>query len=251
MGAFALLSAADAALRVASLNLCTDEYLLLLGRPAEIVSVSHLSRDPHESPLWRQARRYPANAGTLESVVARKPTIVLTMGGGGRATGAIARRMGIRILELPYPLSVREVGQQAAAVAAAIGDQSRAEPYLRQMTVLARSRPAVLQDAAFLSGGGLTLSPTSLGADWLRLAGLRQRASNDGRLSLEALATNPPRWLVRSDYRAGQVHQGTWWLRHPVVRRLGERTVGTDGRRWTCAGLPMIGEALKMRAKVR
>ena len=46
MPAFASLLAASAALRVASLNMCTDEYLLLLARPSEIASVSRLSRDP-------------------------------------------------------------------------------------------------------------------------------------------------------------------------------------------------------------
>ena len=42
----ASLSAVSAALRVASLDLCADEYLLLLARPSEIASVSRLSHDP-------------------------------------------------------------------------------------------------------------------------------------------------------------------------------------------------------------
>ena len=60
----ASLLAASGALRVASLNLCTDEYLLLLARPSEIASVSHLSHDPAEivavaagAALSRQSRR--------------------------------------------------------------------------------------------------------------------------------------------------------------------------------------------------
>src|SRR5580765_3634027 len=85
---------------VASLNLCTDEYLLLLARPQEIASVSFLSQDPQESPLWRSARRYPANRGSIEDVLARRPDIVLTMGGGGRATQLLARRLHIRPVEL-------------------------------------------------------------------------------------------------------------------------------------------------------
>ncbi len=55
--ASALAQAADAALRVASLNLCTDELLLLLGQPRQIVSVSHLSHSPHETALWRHGAR--------------------------------------------------------------------------------------------------------------------------------------------------------------------------------------------------
>ena len=72
MPAFALL-AASLPLRVASLNLCTDEYLLLLARPERIVSVSYLSRDPHESPLWKIARRYRGNLRPESSAVPAPP----------------------------------------------------------------------------------------------------------------------------------------------------------------------------------
>ena len=67
MAASALLAAAS----VASLNLCTDEYLLLLARPQEIASVSFLSQDPQESPLWKLARRHPSNRGSLEDILAQ------------------------------------------------------------------------------------------------------------------------------------------------------------------------------------
>jgi len=251
MPASAWLSGAEAALRVASLNLCTDEYLLQLARPSEIVSLSYLSHDPNESPLWREARRFPANRGSLDSVVARRPTLILTMGASGRATDAIARRLGIRVLALPYPASVADVARQASTVARALGDQRRAAPALRDLERLRRSEPEGLQDGAFLGAGGLTLDPSSLGADWLRLAGIRQRATANGRLSLELLATRPPKWLIRSQYRSGQVSRGGWWLQHPLVRRLAPRTISTDGRRWTCAGLPMISEVIRLRRHLR
>lgn len=244
------LSGAEAALRVASLNLCTDEYLLLLGRPAEIVSLSHLSREPLESSLWRSARRYPSNNGTLESVVATRPRLVLTMGGAGKASAAIAQRLGIRVLTLDYPMSLEDVRQQTIRVATVLGDGRRALPFVQAMDALRRSRPQKHADGAFLSGGGETLEPKGLGADWLRLVGIRQRGTPNGRLSLETLATRPPKWLIRSDYRQRQVSRNAAWLHHPVVQRLAPRTVITDGRRWTCAGLPMIPEVQRLRSKV-
>ena len=73
-----------AAASIASLNLCTDEYLLLLAKPQEIASVSFLSQDPQESPLWRIARRHHSNRGSLEQVIGVKPKVVLTMGGGAQ-----------------------------------------------------------------------------------------------------------------------------------------------------------------------
>jgi iron complex transport system substrate-binding protein len=249
MPASALALAASAALRVASLNLCTDEYLLLLAGPGQIVSVSHLAQDPNESVLWRSARQVPANSGSLESVLRFRPSVVLTMGGAGRDTATIARRLGIRLLDLAFPASIADVERQATEVAALLGQPARIRPFRSR---IARLRRAVVpaRDAAFLSAGGLSLLPGSLGAEWMRLAGFRQRSLPNGRLSLETLATAPPKWLIRSDYRRGQFDRGQAWLRHPLVRRLRSRTILTDGRRWTCGGLPMI-EGIERLGRLR
>ena len=249
MPASVLLSAASA-LRVASLNLCTDEYLLLLARPEEIASVSFLSRDPRESVLWREAQRHPGNRGSLESALEHRPTLVLTMGGGGRSTAMIARRLGIRVLDLPYPARIADVRRQAVQVAAALGDRRRAVPLVQEIAALQRSRPRVAKDAAFLTGGGFSLDPASLGAEWMRLAGLQQRSVKGGRLTLEGLATDPPRLLLRSAYRSGQWSRGTQWLNHPIVRRLEPRTITVDGRAWTCSGLPMAREVRRLREQL-
>ena len=127
MALSASLWAASAALRVASLDLCADEYLLLLARPGEVASVSRLARDPDDSALWRQAQRYPANNGAIESVIAHRPTLLLSSGGGGRATDAIAARLGIAALQLPYPASIDDVDAAMRKVARALGDARRAD----------------------------------------------------------------------------------------------------------------------------
>ena len=86
MPAFASLLTASAAIRVASLNMCTDEYLLLLARPTEVASVSRLSRDPADSSIWRIGRRSRRIAATLRVRLPSRPNLLLTMGGGGRET---------------------------------------------------------------------------------------------------------------------------------------------------------------------
>src|SRR5687767_5339732 len=108
MPGFASLLAASA-VRAASLNMCSDEYLLLLAKPHEIASVSRLSRDPADSSMWQLGRRYPGNRGNLESALGTRPNLLITMGGGGRATIMIARKMGLRTLDLPFPMAVDDV----------------------------------------------------------------------------------------------------------------------------------------------
>ena len=236
---------------IASLNLCADEYLLLLARPSQIASVSFLSQDPLESPLWRPARRHHSNRGSIEDVLSRRPALVLTMGGGGRATRLIAGRLGIRALDLGSPTSIADVARNLRTVAAALGEPRRAQPWLHRLERLQRTRPATAKDALWLSGGGRTLAPGSVGAQWLRLAGLEQRALPGGRASLEALLLRPPSVLVRSRYRSAQVSSGARWLDHPVVREARARRLETDGRPWTCLGPLMIAEIERLRTALR
>jgi iron complex transport system substrate-binding protein len=247
MPVFASLLAASAALRVASLNLCTDEYLLLLARPDEVASVSRLSHDPADSPLWRIGRRYPANRGSLESALPTRPTLLLIMGGGGRASGMIAARMGLKTLDLPFPATLAEVEANMVRVATALGDPARAASWQRRLTALRGARGPT-DDAIFLGSGGNSVDSGSLGAQWMRLAGLRQRALPGGRASLELLATRPPEVLLRSTYRQNEHSLGQAWLDHPLARPATSREIPTDGRRWTCTGPLMLAEIERLRS---
>ena len=247
MPASALLLAA----RVASLNLCTDEYLLLLARPSEIASVSFLSQDRRESALWQRAKPFPANNGSLEGVLKTKPSVVMTMGGGGRATSLIAKRLGLRTVDLKPTMTIDDVATNFHTVAAALGQPSRAQPWVTRLQRLKASAPRKQLDAIWISGGGQSLTVPSAGTDWMSLAGLKQRSLQGGRASLETLLTRPPTVLVESNYRRGQVSAGTAWLNHPIVRGLRSKRVQTDGRAWTCMGPLLIPEVERLRASVQ
>ena len=247
MPAYALLLAA----RVASLNLCTDEYLLLLARPSEIASVSFLSQDRLESRLWQRAKTFPANNGSLEGVLRSRPDVVITMGGGGRATSLIARRLRMHTVDLKSTMTIDDVAANFRTVATALGDAPRAVPWVRRLERLKAAAPKKQHDAIWISGGGQSLSVPSAGADWMRLAGLRQRPLSGGQASLETLLTRPPEVLVESNYRRGQVSAGTAWLDHPIVRRLRPKPVETDGRAWTCMGPLLIPEIERLKASVQ
>lgn len=247
MAVFASLLAASAALRIASLDLCADEYLLLLAHPHEIASVSRLAHDPEDNVLWRAARPYPANDGTIEDVIGHRPSLLITTRGGGRATGVIATRLDVRVLALPYPTSISDVESAMIRVARALGDVHRADGWRRRLARLTTTRPRPL-DAIFLSGGGNSVAPGSPSAEWMALAGFRQRALPGGRATLETLVARPPAVLLRSTYRRGQQSLGQRWLDHPLVRHTAARAIDTDGRPWTCAGPLMLGEIERLRS---
>src|SRR5688572_25605870 len=193
--------AAAAPQRVASLNLCTDELLLMLAAPAQIASVTHLAQDPAETVLWRQARRYRRNDGSLLSVAPLRPDLVVTMGGGGRDRLRLAARLGIATIDLPFAQSLADVETAVARLSAALGRPAAGRALLRRMAALRASAPPTRTDAIWLGGGGRTVAPAGLEAQWMALAGLRQRPLRGDRVSLETLIADPPAILLRSDYR--------------------------------------------------
>ena len=249
MPASALLIGASAA-RIASLNLCADEYALLLARPDELVSVTRLAQDRRETPLWKRARAIPSNRGALEEVLGQRPTLVLTMGGTGRSTGLLARRLGVRTIDLPSPTDIAGVERNFQTVASALGDAARARPWLERIARLKAGRPRTRLDSIYVSGGGVSVGGWSPAAEWMALAGLRQRNLPSGKVTLETILTDPPAVMLRSDYRAGQMSLGQRWFDHPIVRRSAARTLTTDGRAWTCAGPLMIGEIERLRSRL-
>ncbi|MEQ7872695.1 hypothetical protein ABDK56_01625 [Sphingomonas sp. ASV193] len=246
--ASAFLTSAVAAAKVASLDLCADEYLLLLARPAEIASVSRVGRDREDSFLWRRAARFATNDGTVEGLIGTRPMIALRTGGRGRASEAIAVRLGIRTVTLAYPATIAEVAANMRQVATLLGNPHRADWWTARLDRLSVNPPAT-RDTIFLSGGGQSVAVPSLGADWMRLAGFAQRPLPQARASLEQLATRPSAVLLTSTYRAGQASLGQRWADHPLVRNLPSRRVTTDGRPWTCAGPMMLFEVERLRAR--
>jgi iron complex transport system substrate-binding protein len=229
--------------------MCGDEYLLLLARPNEIASVSRLSRDPADSSLWQLGRRYPGNRGDLESALRTRPNLLITMGGGGQATIMIARKMGLRTLDLPFPMAIADVAANRDRVALALGEPARSLPWKRKLARL-QTGLGPGRDSIFLGAGGNSIGAQSVEAEWMRLAGLKQRPLPGGRASLELLATDPPSVILRSAYRRTERSLGQTWLEHPLASPRSSKVVTVDGRPWTCAGPLMIGEVQRLRSRL-
>ncbi len=234
--------------RIVSLNLCTDEYLLITARPDQIASISRLGADAQESPLSGRARDRATNSGHLGDVLGQQPDLVLTMGASPQDV-ALAARLGISLIALPYPQSPADVARQVQQIAALVGNPAAGAAFAHDVQSLGLTAPAAPIPALMLGGGGLAPAMGGLAAGWLRLAGLQQRQS--GPVAMEALLANPPAVLVINKYRPGQFSQPNAWTSHPALARLRSRRVGTDGRAFLCGGAAMPAEIRRLRAALK
>jgi iron complex transport system substrate-binding protein len=154
----------------------------------------------------------------------------------------------MRAIDLRPVGAIDDVAFNLNVVSAALGDSTRAQPWLRRLSALKSSRPIQGEDAIWVGGGGQSIGVPSVGADWMRLAGLQQRALSGGGVSLEDFLVRPPAVLVQSRYRSGQMSRGTTWLNHPILRNAKSRHLQVDGRVWTCMGPLVIPEIERLKA---
>lgn len=244
--------AAAAPLRVASLNLCTDELAMLLARPGQLASVTFLGADARETLLAPRARGLHRNNGRMESVAALAPDLVLTGGGANRYAAEMARRLGTQVVDVPPPLTIGEVKRNIRAVAQALGNAREGEALVARLDANLGRVPTRARSAIILSGGGYTVRPDSLSAQFVRHAGLAQQDYLTERVALERLVADPPEVIVVTRYRARQASLHQMWLAHPALKRLppSTRFVEVDGRAWTCLGPLVAHEVAKLRGRV-
>lgn len=192
----ALALPAQAAERVVSLNLCTDQMLVLLA-PEKTVGLTPLARDPALSYVAAQAAHLPVVAPSAEAVIERAPDLVLAAPFGAQTTLALLEGSGVPVLRITLPQSFAAIRAQTRQLAAALGVPARGEALIAGMdAILNDVRPRVPPPRAILWGArGYAAGPHTLGDAVLRAAGLVD-AGTGGRIGLERLVAHPPDLLV-------------------------------------------------------
>src|SRR6056297_2690090 len=112
--------------RVVSINLCTDQLALMLAAPGQLVSVGNLAQDPRSSPMAEAARRLPGNAARAEEIYLMRPDLVLAGRFSSRATVAMLRRLGVKVVEFDPAYSLADIADRIAGIGRALGREDAA-----------------------------------------------------------------------------------------------------------------------------
>ena len=236
---------AHAAERVVSLNLCTDQLLVLLA-PEKIAALSDLSRDPALSFVAVEARRFPRVRASAEAVLALHPDLVLAARYGAQTTIALLERHGVRVVRLDLPEDFPGIARLTRDAADAIGVPERAEPLLAEMRAMLASVPSPSHATSAIAWEprGYTAGPASLMGSVMRAAGLTNAATGQ-RLGLEALLRHPPDVLIVPDTPAFP-SLATDMLDSPSLRATPRRRL--PPALTLCAG-PFTGQAVTLLSR--
>nr|WP_257098562.1 ABC transporter substrate-binding protein [Pseudovibrio flavus] len=241
------------------MNLCTDQLLMLVAQPEQILSVSELSRDRYLSMMHRESSHFPANKGRAEEVYLYKPDLVLAGSYTSHASVSMLQNLGITV-ELFSPLgSLADIPKAIERVGELVGQTEKAKELnaaFEQALKVAQQgdqrdevRAATFYARRYTAGSG------TLVHDTMEKSGLKNVAAELGlkgtqSMPLEMLVMEaPPVLVVGAPVSEGEA-LAFEVLSHPAF----DRTTAKDGLvimkdRYTICGLPYISAAVEMLKK--
>ena len=83
--------------KVVSLNVCTDQFVMLLADDSQIISLSEISTDILSSAMAEEASKYHQNNSGAEEVYLLQPDIVFAGIYTAKATVNMLESLGIRV----------------------------------------------------------------------------------------------------------------------------------------------------------
>ncbi len=247
--------------RIVSLNLCTDQLVLMLADASNIAAVSYLSHDPANSYMAAAARHVPATRGRVEEILPLEPDLILAGRHTSQGSVAFLKRMGYRVAVLDQPADFAGVRAQIRRVAALLEEAERGGTLIsemdRRLERAGRAAPAERRTAAFYLPNGYTAGAGTPVHSVLAAAGFRNAAAELGAtgtvvLPIERLIAADPDVVILSSFGDGGASIAQEMLRHPVFARLtrGGTPVRVPARLWVCPG-PMLAEAVELLMEAR
>lgn len=240
--------------RFASINLCTDQLLMALADPEQILGLSPYARDPVRSWNVAKASQFPLLSGEAEDVLVLKPDIVVSGRFTKRATRELLKQQGLRVVEFSAARSLDDVKAQLRQMGDLVQHPDRAAAEIKRLDAAmahARSiasaksyRVLAVARRGWVSGGE-NLATSLLSAVGLANAGGELGLKAGGYASLEAIVALKPDFLLVSDGTDFAEDEGRAFLLHPALERFypASKRIVIPERLTVCGG-PMLSEAL-------
>jgi iron complex transport system substrate-binding protein len=240
--------------RVASMNVCTDQLLLTLADPGQILGLSRYARDRLQSWAAGDARGYRILSGGAEDMLVLRPDVVVASLFDKRATRELLKAKGLHLAEFGVPRSLDEVKDQIREMGDIVQHPDRAAAEITKLdAAIARARQAVAHKryrVLPLSRRGWVSGSESLLSSLLTETGLFNAAGElgvafGGFASLEAIVNLKPDFIMVSDAGDTAEDDGRAFLLHPALERFyppSKRIVVPD--RLTVCGGVMLADAL-------
>jgi iron complex transport system substrate-binding protein len=238
--------------RIVSMNVCTDQLLIKLGDPEQIIGLSRFSRDA--SWTAGDTRRYPILSGGAEDVLMLRPDIVLASLFDKRSTRELLRAKGLHLAEFAVPQNLDEARAQIREMGDIVLHPDRATREIARLdAAIARARQTVADKhyrVLPLSRRGWVAGSDSFVSSLMTATGLFNAAGDlgfgmGGFASLEAIVNLKPDFILVSQAGDHAGDDGQAFLLHPALERFypPAKRIVIPERLTECGGV-MLAQAL-------
>ncbi|WP_292287856.1 ABC transporter substrate-binding protein [Marivita sp.] len=233
--------------RVVSVNVCTDQLVLLLAEPEQIVSLSPLSVDPRTSVMAQEAVNYSTNNAQSETIAMQNPDVVVAGAFNDPAFLRMLESISIKVETFPITSALSDIPDEIRKMGQVLNQSDKAEAIAAQFeTDLARLPPPA-EDAplaAFFLPNGFSLGAGTLSHDILVAGGARNLSvelgiQGNGTVSLEQVILHQPDLLIGAQPFGG-FSQSEEMATHPALAAF---PVLHSSVAWVC-GVPSVLDAV-------
>lgn len=253
-------SAAEAAglPRIASINACTDQLLMALADPEQILGLSPYGRDPARSWDAAKARQFRQLSGSAEDVLILKPDVVVAGRFTRLATRQLLKDKNLRVVEFDTARSLDDVKRNIRLMGDITQHPDRAAAEIARLdAAIAHAHQAASRKpwrVLAVSRRGWVSGRDSLTSSLLANAGLANAAGDlgiksGGFASLKSIVNLKPDFILVSEGSDFAEDEGRAFLLHPALERFypASKRIVIPERLTVCGG-PMLAEAMERLA---
>ncbi len=246
---------------IVSINVCTDQLLMLLADREHIASISYLAVNKAISAMADKAVGIVQNHGLAEEIMLMNPDLILAGTFTSRATVFLLKKLAYNLIEIPVATNFDDIRQNIRTVANAIGEPERGQKMIRhfnqRLSALEASQNSTQPVAVFYRENNYTTGNHTLANTLLEAAGFinlatRLGISGSGYLPLETLITQNSDVIIlgRRRNRKGTVAVASF--DHPAFKLYARDrlAITISDPAWLC-GTPFVLDAIDHLVSVR
>ncbi len=229
--------------RIASLNLCTDELLLSLADPDQIISLTWLAREESLSAFFEPARPYHQNNGRASDVIPLNPDLVFLSEFSPANTLGLLETVGIKSVVVPEPRTTAQLLENISAMSSAIDQVKKGETLISlfssRLKSIAEDKRRQKISALLLSPGIASFGSSAVKIEILKMLNIRvlnqEKPSLANRyLSIEDLTRSSPDFVIIDKYSVNYPSVSEEILRHPLIQSS-LNTIEVEAKDWLCS----------------
>ncbi len=218
--------------KIASFDLCADQWLLSFAEPGQVAFLTPLSQDPSVSYFHSKAKNYRIQSPNIETLLSENVTVVLATNYINKSVQHLLEKQGIKVIVIPPIKNLNQLLFWANRIKKIT--LSKSEIILKLQSVKEDTPPT--ETALYIGIGGSSPGTETLVDQAINLAGFRNINTSKGwrYMGIESIITQNPDYI----FTTGVGTKNYAFVNHPAYDKLTKSTIMPIAQNHTVCACP-------------